>query len=108
MFNTLFTLIFFQNNDFVWRFTLRRKDRIPNLETLRALIRFRLRGAHVSLAPAPFHTSLDVDLPYKIKGETLRDNKFPDFADDIVIKAVTTNTNNLSEKDMLYLSNLFK
>jgi hypothetical protein len=92
----------------VWRFTLRRKDRIHHLEMLYALIRFRLRGAKISPAPEPFQNSLDVTLPYKIRAVTLREAKFSDFADDLSIASATSTESQLSKKDLIYLKDLFK
>jgi hypothetical protein len=52
--------------------------------------------------------SLEVQLPYKIKASTLREGKFGDFKNDLLIVAETSTAEILTEKEKMYLHNLFK
>jgi hypothetical protein len=55
---------------------------------LQSLIKHSIRSPSISISPAPFQSSLDVRVPYKISGKTLREGKFALFSSHIDIVAV--------------------
>jgi len=83
-------------------------DKIKNLSTLQSLIKFRLAGVTISPSQPPFDaSSVEVQMPYKIKSSTLRQIKFADYSADISISAITSTLGMLTDEDNKNLRELF-
>jgi len=92
----------------VWRFILRSFGNIKDLETLSALIKLRVSGAVISQSPSPYLNAVDVKIPYKIRGSTLRELRFGDYSNDLTIEPCQCTLDDLTPEEREKISVLFK